>query len=194
MSVADQEVDGGADLLIAGAVGVGSSTPAAALVAVLTGAEVATVVGRGSGIDDRVWMVKCAAVRDAAWRGRSRQADTVDLLAEVGGADVAAVTGFIFQAAVRRTPVLLDGLVSAAAALAAHRIGYRALHWWLAGHAGTEPAQARALDRLDLHPIVDFGMSAGGGAGALVALPVLAGAAATFAQGAGTEQFPVAGR
>ena len=182
MSLADEEVDSGADLLIAGDMGIGNTTPAATLVAVLTDAEVATVVGRGTGIDDRAWMVKCAAVRDAARRGRTRQADMVDLLAEVGGADIAAMTGFLFQAAARRTPVLLDGVVSGAAALVAQRIAYRARHWWLAGHRSTEPAHARALDRLDLEPVVDFGLRLGEGTGALVALPVLAAAAATLAE------------
>jgi nicotinate-nucleotide--dimethylbenzimidazole phosphoribosyltransferase len=182
MRLADEEVDAGADLLIAGDVGIGSTTPAAALVTVLTDAEVATMVGRGTGIDDRAWMVKCAAVRDAARRGRTRQADMVDLLAEVGGADIAAITGFVFQAAVRRTPVLLDGVVTGAAALVAQRIGYRARHWWLAGHRSTEPAHARALERLDLEPVLDFGLRIGEGTGALLALPVLAAAAATLAQ------------
>ncbi len=182
IAIADEEVDAGADLLIAGDMGIGNTTPSATLVAVLTDAEVATVVGRGTGIDDRAWMVKCAAVRDAARRGRTRQADMVDLLAEVAGPDIAAMAGFLFQAAVRRTPVLLDGVVSGAAALVAQRIGYRSRQWWLAGHRSTEPAHTRALDRLDLEPIVDFGLRLGEGTGALVALPVLKAAAATLAE------------
>ena len=182
MAIADEEVDAGADLLIAGDMGIGNTTPSATLVTVLTDAEVATVVGRGTGIDDRAWMIKCAAVRDAARRGRTRQADMLDLLAEVAGPDIAAMSGFLFQAAVRRTPVLLDGVVSGAAALVAQRIGYRSRQWWLAGHRSTEPAHARALDRLDLEPIVDFGLRLGEGTGALVALPVLKAAAATLAE------------
>src|SRR5207244_12711061 len=114
----------GEALLSAGAMGIGNATPAGTLVCVLTGAEVVSVVGRGTGIDDARWMVKCAAVRDAARRGRTRKADMVDLLAEVGGADLAAMSGFLLEAAVRRTPVLLDGLASGAAALVAHRIAY----------------------------------------------------------------------
>ena len=182
MAVADEEVDSGADLLIAGDIGIGSSTAAAALVAVLTGAEVATVVGRGTGIDDRAWMVKCAAVRDAARRGRPRAYDMLDLLAEVSGADVAAMSGFLVQAAVRRTPVILDGVVCGAAALVADRIGYRCRHWWLAGHRSTEPAHTVALDRLRLEPLLDYGLSLGEGTGALLALPILRAAGATLAQ------------
>ncbi len=182
MAVADDEVDSGADLLIPGDMGIGNTTPAAALVAVLTGAEVATVVGRGTGIDDRAWMVKCAAVRDAARRGRTKTADMIDLLAEVGGADIAAMSGFVLQAAVRRTPVILDGVVSGAAALVADRIAYRAKEWWLAGHRSPEPAHTVTLDRLQLEPVVDYGLHLGEGTGALLALTILRAAGATLAE------------
>jgi nicotinate-nucleotide--dimethylbenzimidazole phosphoribosyltransferase len=189
VAVADAEVDSGADLLIAGDVGVGSTTAAAALVAVLTGAEVATVVGRGSGIDDRAWMVKCAAVRDASRRGRRVTADMAELLAEVGGADLAAISGFLVEAAVRRTPALLDGVVCGAAALVADRIGYRCRLWWLAGHVSTEPAHRMALARLQLEPLLDYRLGIGGGAGALLALPLLRAAGALVDRDArGSEQ------
>ena len=182
VAVADEEVDSGADLLIPGDMGIGNTTAAAALVAVLTEAEVAAVVGRGTGIDDRVWMVKCAAVRDAARRGRTRTSDMVDLLAEVSGADVAAMTGFLVQAATRRTPVILDGVVSGAAALVADRIGHRCRHWWLAGHRSTEPAHTIALERLRLEPLIDYGMRLGEGTSGLLALPILRAAGATLAE------------
>jgi nicotinate-nucleotide--dimethylbenzimidazole phosphoribosyltransferase len=194
MRVADQEVDAGADLLVAGDMGIGNTTAAATLVAVLTDAEVATVVGRGTGIDDRAWMRKCAVVRDATRRGRTRLADMVDLLAEVSGPDIAAMSGFLLQAAARRTPVLLDGVVVGSAALVAHRMAYRSRQWWLAGHRSTEPAHARALDRLDLEPLVDFGLRLGEGTGALVALPVLQAAAATLAQMATFDEAGVTDR
>jgi nicotinate-nucleotide--dimethylbenzimidazole phosphoribosyltransferase len=182
VAVADDEVDSGADLLIPGDMGIGNTTAAATLVAVLTGAEVATVVGRGTGIDDRVWMVKCAAVRDAARRGRTKTADMVDLLAEVAGADLAAMSGFLVQAAVRRTPVVLDGVVSGAAALVADRIAYRCKDWWLAGHRSSEPAHTVTLERLQLEPVVDYELRLGEGTGALLALPILRAAGATLAE------------
>ena len=192
--VADEEVDSGADLLIPGDMGIGNTTPAATLVAVLTDTEVATVVGRGTGIDDRAWMVKCAAVRDAARRGRGKRADMIDLLAEVGGADIAAMSGFLLQAAVRRTPVLLDGVVSGAAALVAHRIAYRSRDWWLAGHRSTEPSHTIALDWLQLEPVIDYGLRLGEGTGALLALPVLRAAGATLALMATFDEAGVSDR
>ena len=182
IAVADDEVDRGADLLITGEIGVGHTTAAAAVVAVLTGADVASVVGRGSGIDDRAWMIKCAAVRDAARRGRTKATDPVALLAEVAGADLAALSGFVLQAAVRRTPVVLDGVACAAAALVAHRIGPRSAQWWLAGHLSGEPAHRLAVEALQLDPVVDFGIRLGDGTGALLALPVLRAAGYTLAQ------------
>ena len=194
MAIADEEVDAGADLLVAGDMGIGNTTSAATLVALLTDAEVATVVGRGTGIDDRAWMRKCAAVRDATRRGRTRLADMVDVLAEVAGPDIAAISGFLLQAAARRTPVLLDGVVVGSAALVAHRLGYRSRQWWLAGHRSTEPAHTRALERLDLEPLVDFGLRLGEGTGALVALPVLQAAAATLAEMATFDEAGVSDR
>jgi nicotinate-nucleotide--dimethylbenzimidazole phosphoribosyltransferase len=142
-------------------------------------------------VDDRAWMVKCAAVRDAARRGRRRTADMVDLLAEVGGADLAALSGFLVQASVRRTPVLLDGVVSAAAALVADRIGYRCRLWWLAGHRTAEPAHSVALARLQLEPLLDYSVNVGEGAGALLALPLLRAAGALLGDDArGSAQVP----
>ena len=119
-SVADAEIDCGADLLLCAAIGVGGSTAAAALISVVTGVEPAKVVGRGSGINDDAWMRKVAAVRDARWRGRAYRQDQRSLLAACGGSELAALTGFLLRAASRRTPVVIDGVVTLAAALVAH--------------------------------------------------------------------------
>lgn len=182
MSLADAEIDGGADLLIAGDMGIGNTTPATVLVAALTGSEPVAVVGRGTGVDDAGWARKTAAVRDALRRTRDVRADPVALLTRAGGADLAAMTGFLAQAAVRRTPVLLDGLVVTAAALVAEQLAPGARQWWLAGHRSTEPAHTLALQRLRLDPVLDLEMRLGEGSGALVALPVLQAAAGTLAQ------------
>lgn len=174
--VADELIDAGADLLIAGDMGIGNTTPAATLVGLLADAEPARVVGRGTGIDDITWMRKTAAVRDAMRRGRPVKGDPVALLATCGGPDLAATTGFLLQAAARRTPVLLDGVISCACALVAHRVAFRASQWWLASHRSTEPAAAAALDRLGLEPLLDLRMRLGEGSGALMALPLVTSA------------------
>lgn len=180
-TIADQEVDGGADLLIAGDMGIGNTTPATTLVAALTASEPVAVVGRGTGVDDEGWARKTAAIRDALFRARQVKADPAQLLAVCGGADLAAMAGFLAQAAVRRTPVLLDGVVVTAAALVADRLAPGAKAWWQAGHLSTEPAHSVALQRLQMTPILDLGMRLGEGSGAAVALPVLRAAVATLA-------------
>ena len=194
VSIADQEVDSGADLLVPGDMGIGNTTAAATLVAILTGADVASVVGRGTGIDDATWMVKCEAIRDAARRGRPLTAEPLALLAEVGGPDLAAMSGFLVQAAVRRTPVVLDGVVSGACALLAHRISHHASGWWLAGHRSTEPAHRAALARLQLEPLLDFGLRLGEGTGALLAVPILRAAGALLAEMATFDEAGVTQR
>ena len=194
MAIVDDEVDAGTDLLITGDMGIGNTTPAAALVATFTSTDVASVVGRGSGIDDDTWMRKAAAVRDALRRCRPHLGDPVRVLAIASGADIAAMVGALVQAAVRRTPVILDGVVSGAAALVAHRIAPAAATWWLAGHRSPEPAHAIALGRLDLEPVVDYGMRLGEGTGALIALPVLAAAGATLREMATLEEAGVPSR
>ncbi|MGW1888678.1 nicotinate-nucleotide--dimethylbenzimidazole phosphoribosyltransferase [Streptomyces sp. NPDC002004] len=183
VAVADEEADAGTDLVVLGDVSVGGTTPAATLVAALCGTDASVVTGRGGqAIDDLAWMRKCAAVRDALRRARPVLGDQLQLLATVGGADLAAITGFLLQCAVRKTPVILDGVVSAACALVGQRIAFRAPDWWLAGHGSGEPAQAKALDRMALNPLLDHGVTVGEGVGALLALPTVQAAAALAAE------------
>ncbi|GAB7191233.1 hypothetical protein NUM3379_19400 [Kineococcus sp. NUM-3379] len=179
VAVADEEVDSGADLLLLGDVGAGGTAVAAVLVGACQRSAPLDVLGRDVGrLDDATWMRRTAAVRDALRRSRSAATDPVSLLAAAGGADTAAATGFLLQAAVRRTPVLLDGVGSAAAALVASRISLTAKEWWQVGPRSRQPAQAPALERLGLEPLTDLGLEAGAGAGALAALPVLHAATA----------------
>ncbi|MCV7353982.1 nicotinate-nucleotide--dimethylbenzimidazole phosphoribosyltransferase [Mycolicibacterium fluoranthenivorans] len=180
-AIADEEVDGGADLLIAGDMGIGNTTPATTLIAAATRSEPVAVIGRGTGIDDTGWARKVSAIRDALYRARTVTGDPEALLRVCGGADLAAMAGFLAQAAVRRTPVLLDGVVVTAAALIADLLAPGARAWWQAGHRSTEPAHTLALDHLGLVPIVDLGMRLGEGTGAAVALPVVRAAVATLA-------------
>ncbi|MFL6141241.1 MAG: nicotinate-nucleotide--dimethylbenzimidazole phosphoribosyltransferase [Labedaea sp.] len=176
-AVADQEVDAGADLLVAGDMGIGNTTPASVLIAALTGTEPVAVIGRGSGIDDDAWMRKAAAVRDALRRARPVSANPVALLRTVAGADLTAMAAFLAQAAVRRTPVVLDGLIAGAAAMVAAELAPGARDWWVAGHRSAEPAHTVVLDQLDLKPLLEMDMRLGEGSGAAAAIPLLAMAA-----------------
>ncbi|MEU6471825.1 nicotinate-nucleotide--dimethylbenzimidazole phosphoribosyltransferase [Streptomyces massasporeus] len=183
MAVADEEADSGTDLVVLGDVSVGGTTVAGVLVAALCGVDASVVTGRGGlAIDDLAWMRKCAAIRDALRRARPVLGDQLQLLAAVGGADVAAMTGFLLQSAVRKLPVVLDGVVTAACALVGQRIAFRAPDWWLAAHDSGEPGQAKALDRMALEPLLTHGVTVGEGAGGLLALPLVQAAAALAAE------------
>jgi len=182
MALADEEADSGTDLVLLGDLSVGGTTVAGVLIAATCGSDASVVTGRGSGIDDLTWMRKCAAIRDGLRRARPVLGDQLALLAAVGGADFAAMTGFLLQSAVRKTPVVLDGVVGAACALVAQRVAFRAPDWWAAGAATGEAGQARALDRISVTPLQEHGPAVGGGAAALLALPLLQAAAALSAE------------
>ncbi|WP_051840588.1 nicotinate-nucleotide--dimethylbenzimidazole phosphoribosyltransferase [Streptomyces sp. NRRL F-5126] len=183
MRIADEEADSGTDLAVLGDLSVGGTTAAATLIAALCGTDASVVTGRGGvRIDDLAWMRKCAAIRDALRRARPVLGDQLQLLAAVGGADLAATTGFLLQSAVRRMPVILDGVVSAACALVGQRAAFRAPDWWLAGQTTNEPGQAKALDRMAMTPLLEQGVTVGGATGALLALPLVQAAAALAAE------------
>ncbi|MBI8989330.1 nicotinate-nucleotide--dimethylbenzimidazole phosphoribosyltransferase [Corynebacterium meridianum] len=171
--IADREVDSGANLLIAGDLGIGNTTPSAVLIGLATGTEPVVVVGRGSGIDDEGWKRKTAVVRDAMFRARDLKHDPVAVLRTVSSPDMTAMAAFLAQAAVRRTPVLLDGVVVTAAALWAERLAPGSAAWWMAGHRSVEPAHSIALAHLGKQPIVELGMRLGEGSGAAAALPLV---------------------
>lgn len=177
-AVAREEIAAGAQLLISGDMGIGNTTPAAALVAAgldLSGEE---VVGRGTGVDDAGLAHKAEVLNRALVRAGDRTSDPVESLVALGSADLAATTGFLLAAAQDGVPVLLDGLMSVACALTANRIEPGAVAWCAAGHRSTEPAQSRALDALGLEPVLDLGLRLGEGSGAVAAVPVLRGAVA----------------
>lgn len=173
---ADEEADAGTDLLLVALPAADLAVPAATLIGLLTRSDASAVTA--TDLDDATWMQRCATTRDAMRRGRPLLSDYPALLAAVAGADLAFATGLLLQAAARRTPVLLDGPVSAAAALVAGRLSFRAPGWWLAGGLSPDPAHRLALGRLDLEPVLDLGLRGDDGTGALLAVPVLRAAVA----------------
>ena len=166
-------IEGGADLLMTGDLGIGNTTPAAALVAAALGLPADEVTGRGTGIDDAGWSRKRDVIGQALARAGDRVDDPIETLTALGSADLAATVGFLVEASESGVPVLLDGLMSLACALTAERLAPGAGAWWIAGHRSTEPAQAHALKALGLEPLLDVGMRLGEGSGAVAALPML---------------------
>ena len=177
-AVAREEIAAGAKLLISGDMGIGNTTPAAALIAVALGLPGIEVVGRGTGIDDAALVHKASVVDQAVARLGDRADDPVETLAALSSADLAATTGYLLEAARQGVPVLLDGLMSVACALTADRIEPGAAAWYAAGHRSTEPAQALALAKMGLEPLLDMSLRLGEGSGAVAAVPVVRSAVA----------------
>lgn len=192
--IADEEVDAGADLLIAGDLGIGNTTPATVLACLVTGREPVELVGRGTGIDDEGWMRKTAAIRDAMFRASRDVRDPVAMLRKVAGADIAAMAGFLAQAAVRRTPCILDGSVVTAGALMAEALAPGSRQWWTAGHRSAEPAHSASLTYLSLEPILEHSMRLGEGSGAVAALPTIHAAIAILTEMATFADAGVSGK
>ncbi|MCL8026949.1 nicotinate-nucleotide--dimethylbenzimidazole phosphoribosyltransferase [Nocardioides bruguierae] len=179
--VAREEVAAGGRLLMTGDLGIGNTTPAAALVAARLGLPADQVVGRGTGVDDEGLARKTAVVQAALDRTLDVHDDPFATLAALGSADLAAAVGFLVEAAGLGVPVLLDGLMSVACALTADALAPGAAAWFAAGHRSTEPAQSMALEKLGLEPLLDLGLRLGEGSGAVAAVPVVRSAVALLA-------------
>lgn len=162
----------GLDVLGLGEMGIGNSTPAAAIVAVATGRPPRAVTGRGTGIDDDAFAAKIVAIEAALALHRPSPADGMGTLAAIGGFEIGVLAGAYLGAAAARVPVLIDGLISGAAALIAAAIEPRAARYMLASHLGVEPGHAATLEHLGLTPILDLGLRLGEGTGAALAMTV----------------------
>lgn len=173
VAIADEEIAAGADLLIVGDLGIGNTTPAAALIAATFAAGAREVTGRGTGLDADQVRHKTAVIAQALTRVGDRARDPMDRLSALGSADLAAGVGFVRRAAECGVPVLLDGVVSVAVACLAENLDPGVLAWCAAGHRSTEPAQRLALDRSGLAPVLDLGLRLGEGSGAIAAVPLL---------------------
>jgi nicotinate-nucleotide--dimethylbenzimidazole phosphoribosyltransferase len=167
-------------LLALGEMGIGNTTPSAAIVAAACGAEVEAVVGRGTLVDDAGLAAKRAVVREALDRHRPDPGDGLDLLESVGGYEIGFLAGCCLAGAARRVPVVLDGLITAAAALVATALAPACRDALVAGHRSVEPGHRVALEALRLEPLLDLELRLGEGSGAALALPLVAAAARTL--------------
>lgn len=184
------------DLLAIGEMGIGNTTSAAAIIAAITGKEVSTVVGRGTGVDDaglrrKITMIERALVLHELSGGGG---DGLDVLEKVGGFEIGAMAGAMLKAASMRIPVVLDGLISTAAALIAAQIAPRVTDYLIAGHRSTEPGHRVALDALGLDPLLDLHLRLGEGSGALLAFPLIEAAIRTLNEMATFDQAGVSNR
>ncbi len=162
-----------ADLLVLGEMGIGNTTAAAAIAAALGGGEVADWVGRGTGVDDDGLQRKRLAAETAVAR-IATITDPLEVLREVGGAELVAITAAIVAARHRQLPVMLDGYVVTAAALPLHCMNAAALDHCAVGHCSAEPGHRRLLKRIGKEPLLDLDMRLGEGSGAMASVPLVA--------------------
>ena len=189
-----QAIASGADFLGTGEMGIGNTTAASAITAAITGAAVEAATGRGTGLDDAAWRRKVDVVRRALDTNRPDPADGLDVLAKVGGFEIAGLVGVILAGAARRVPVALDGFIAGAAALIAAALAPGAVHAMFASHRSAEPGHAVALKHLGLEPYLDLGMRLGEGTGAALFVHLARAAARVYTEMATFKSAGVDGR
>ena len=173
--VAARLVAEGARCLVTGDMGIGNTTPSAALIAAFTGRAAAEVTGRGTGVDDATLARKVVAVERAL--ARTGEAPPLETLASLGGLEIAALAGFVVGGAAAGVPVIVDGVIAGAALLAAEALAPGTADRCFAGHRSTEPGASAVIERLGMAPLVDLGLRLGEGSGACLALHTLQAAA-----------------
>ncbi|OGT91878.1 MAG: nicotinate-nucleotide--dimethylbenzimidazole phosphoribosyltransferase [Gammaproteobacteria bacterium RIFOXYD12_FULL_61_37] len=163
----------GAQLFIGGDMGIGNTTSAAALGCALLRLEPVDLAGPGTGLDEAGVIRKAAVIAEGIERHRAFLTDPLEVLRRLGGFEIAALSGAYIRAAQAGLPVLVDGFITTAAALAAVRINPGCRPWLLFAHASAEPGHRRMAEALDARPLLDLGMRLGEGSGAALALPLL---------------------
>ncbi len=169
IGLADQLADDGYRLLATGEMGIGNTTPSAAMLAAFANIDPELAVGRGTGVDDAGVRRKRDTVRKALAANAPDASDPLDVLSKLGGLEIAGLAGVILGAAARRVPVVVDGFIASIAALTAVRIAPNARHYLLPSHVSQELGHRLVLEQLGLAPMLDMGMRLGEGTGAALA-------------------------
>ena len=167
-----------ADVLGVGEMGIGNTTTSAAVLAVLLDADVEAVTGRGGGITDQSFLKKKQVIKDAIAINNPNPKDIVDVLAKVGGFDIAAMCGAFIGCAATHRPLVIDGFISAVAALCAYKLCPNSVHYFIPSHASYEIGYKLAMDAMNLQPLFLLGMRLGEGSGCPLAFEILDAACA----------------
>lgn len=169
-----------ADIIVTGEMGIGNTTTSAAVVSVLLGVPPREITGRGAGLDSAGLERKISAIERAIRINKPDPNDPIDVLSKVGGLDIAGMTGLFLGGMKYGAPVVIDGAVSAVAALLAYRTDPRVKDFMLASHTSAEPLAKYVFDELGLKPVINAGMRLGEGTGGVMLLPLLDGALAVY--------------
>lgn len=170
ISLAEEYTKEGFRIFGTGDMGIANTTPSAAIAAVLTGKPVSEVTGRGTGIDGSALQHKITVIEDSIALNRPDAGDPLDVLSKIGGAEIGGIAGLIIGAAAHRVPVVIDGFISTAGALIAHRFEPAVKDYMFAAHNSAETGHKVMLERIGLRPILDLGMRLGEGTGAALAM------------------------
>ena len=187
--VAEELIGSGVDLLVTGDMGIGNTTPAAALVSAFTGRPPSETTGRGTGIDDETLNLKTSVIEEALALHQPDPEDPLEVLAALGGLEHAAITGVILAGAANGVPVVLDGVISNSAALVAQALAPEVTGYLFAGHLSAEPGAKVALEHLGLRPLLDLDLRLGEGTGGLLAVPLMQAAARVLGEMAFLEEM-----
>ncbi len=193
IELVEEELVNGLDIIATGEMGIGNTTAASAVIAALTGEPVAKVTGRGTGISKEALPAKIVVIEQALAVNKPDAADPMDVLAKVGGLEIAAMTGVFLGGAARRLPVVMDGFISAAAALVAVRLCHECVDYILPSHVSIEKGHQVVLDELGLVPLFDLQMRLGEGTGAALSMSIIEAAARILSEMATFESAGVAG-
>jgi nicotinate-nucleotide--dimethylbenzimidazole phosphoribosyltransferase len=170
IQIAAELIDAGVGLIGVGEMGIGNTTAASALTSLFTGEPPLRVTGRGTGIDEATWKRKVAVIERALAVNQPTRDQPLDALAKVGGFELAGLVGVMLGAAARRVPVVLDGFITGAAALAAVGICPHVRDYLIDSHQSVEPGHRRLLDHLELRPLLNLDLRLGEGTGAVLAM------------------------
>lgn len=170
----------GYSLLLTGEMGIGNTTTTSAVTVALSGHPVRELTGRGAGLSRKAWEHKVEVVQRALEVNRPDPSDAMDVLAKLGGYDMAAMAGMFIGGAMERMPVVIDGVISSVSALLAERIAPHSRDYMIASHMTEEPAGIVIMDMLGLHPVIHAGLRLGEGTGGVCILPFLDIALAEF--------------
>ena len=190
----DREYERGLHLVGTGDMGIGNTTPSSAICAVLTGASVDEVTGRGTGVDETTLRHKVEVIKSAIALNQPDPNDALDVLAKVGGFEIGAIAGIILGAAAHRIPVLVDGFISTAGALIAAGLSPASKGYMIAAHRSVEPGHRLMQEHLGLEPIFKLDLRLGEGTGSALAMPVVASAVAVLNQMATFAEASVSGK
>lgn len=182
IEVAGELAARGIGLLATGEMGIGNTTPSAAMLAVFGGLDPLEVAGRGTGLTDEGVMRKAETIRRAIETNRPDKDAPLDVIAKVGGLEIAGLAGLILGAAARRVPVVIDGFISTVAAVAAARLAPQARDYLIPSHLSEERGHRLALRELGLEPMLHLQMRLGEGSGAVLAFPLVDAACNVLAQ------------